>query len=181
MKIQLSESSIKDAIDRIHTLQSNIDIANENIVERLIDAGEQYAGYYNALMTSAVGKNNAQVLSTKDLSGSKSRGTVELTGTDAVYYEFGTGEEGLNNPHPVKENFGLRPYNSGPTIKINKSGQHYWFVPKGQFIPSTYVSANGYTQGVPAGKQMYSTAQHLRSIKNKIIKEELNGAIKKFK
>lgn len=181
MKIQLSEASVKDAINRIKTLQSNIEIANENIVERLVEAGEQYASYYNSLMTPAVGKNNARVISEINLSGTKSNGNIALTGTDAVYYEFGTGEEGLNNPHPIKENFALKPYNSGPTIKINKKGQHYWIIPKGQFIPSQYVRANGYTQGVPAGKQMYMTSQHLRSIKNEIIKEELNGAIKKFK
>lgn len=181
MKIKLSEASIKDAINRVKTLQNNIEVANEQIVERLIDAGEQHAAYYNTLMTSAVGKNDARVISEKTLSGLKSKGSIALVGTDAVYYEFGTGEEGLHNPHPIKENFGLKPYNSGPTIKVNKSGQHYWYVPKGNYIPSQYVRENGYTQGVPAGKQMYMTAQHLRAIKNKIIKEELNGAIKKFK
>ena len=181
MKIQLSEASIKNAIDLIKTLEDNINVANENIVDRLVDEGQQYAAYYNALMTYAVGKNNARVVPSKTLGGVKSKGSIALTGTDAVYYEFGTGEEGLHNPHPIKENFALNPYNSGPTIKVNKQGQHYWYVPKGKYVPSQYVRANGYTQGVPAGKQMYMTAQHLRSIKNNIIKEELNGAIQKFK
>lgn len=181
MKIQLSEASIKNAIEVVKFLADNIEIANENIVERMVDEGEQYAGYQNALMTPAVGKNNSRVVSTKNLGGSKSKGSIALTGTDAVYYEFGTGEEGANHPHPLKENFGLNPYNSGPTIKVNEKGQHYWYIPRGKYIPSQYVRSTGYTQGVPAGKQMYMTAQHLRSIKRKIIKEELNAAIKKVK
>ena len=181
MKIQLSEASVSDAIQRLKTLQDNIKLANENIVEKLVDSGEQFAGYYNSLMTAAVGKNDSVIVPSKDLNGIKSKGTVALTGSNAVYYEFGTGEEGLKNPHPTKEQFGLNPYNSGPRIRVNKSGQHYWYVPKGKYIPSQYVRNNGYTQGVPAGKQMYMTAQHLRSIKKDIIKTELNGAIRKFK
>lgn len=181
MNIQLSEWSINDAIHRLKTFESNIKVANEDIVEKLVDSGEEFARYYNSLMTYAVGKNDAVIVPTKELDGIKSKGTVALTGSNAVYYEFGTGEEGLKNPHPTKEQFGLNPYNSGPKIRVNKSGQHYWYVPKGKYIPSQYVRGNGYTQGVPAGKQMYMTAQHLHSIKNDIIKKELNGAIRKFK
>lgn len=181
MIIQLTEASVKDAIERLKTFRSNIKVANEDIVSNLVDSGHEYANYYNSLMTFATGKNNTTVIPSKDLNGTESRGSVALTGEDAVYYEFGTGDEGQNDPHPIKDRFGLNPYNSGPTIRTNKSGQHYWYVPRGKYIPSQFVKSNGYTRGVPAGKQMYMTAQHLRSIKNDIISKELNGAITKFK
>lgn len=184
MKIQLSEPSVKDAIDRLKTLQSNIETANENIIDTLVSKGESQANMYN---TSApnYGFNDTRIISDKNLNGMKSTGSVALTGEQAVYYEFGTGEEGASNGHPWKwqTDVSLNGYNSGPFVSrhINKKGRHYWVIPKGLYRPSKYVMRNGYTEGIPAGKQMYSTAQYIRFIKDTVITKELNGAIKKFK
>lgn len=182
MKIQLSETSVKDAIQRLKTLEDNIRIANENIVDRLVNTGSEQAMFYNSTAPT-YGVSDIRIIAETTLNGNKSNGTISMNGSNAVYYEFGTGEEGMASPHPVKENFGLRPYNSGPFVSthINKAGRHYWLIPKGKYSPNSYVRKGGYTEGIPAGKQMYNTAQHLHSIKHDIIKKELNAAVRKFK
>lgn len=182
MKIELSVASVNDAIQRVKTLRDNIMVANERIVERLVEDGGEQALFYNS-SAPTYGINDTRIITEATLNGFKSKGSVALNGSNAVYYEFGTGEEGASNPHPTKDNFGLNPYNSGPFVSthVSKAGRHYWFVPKGRYTPNTYVKNGGYTEGIPAGKQMYNTAQHLHSVKYNIIKDELNGAIRKFK
>jgi len=119
------------------------------------------------------------------------KGSVYLYGTGAVYDEFGTGEEGASNPHPMKNNFGLNAYNSGSYVSthINPyNGRHYWIYPpmSGQpyfdldFDGSGYT-ITGYTEGVPSGKQIYTALQHIRKIKGEIIAEELNDALRILK
>lgn len=182
MNIKLSEASVKDAINRLKTLKDNIDVANERIVERLIEIGGEQATFYNSTAPT-YGVSDVRVITESKLNGSNSKGSIALNGSNAVYYEFGTGEEGMSNAHPIKDNFGLNAYNSGPFVSthVNKAGRHYWFIPKGLYTPNSYVRQKGYTEGIPAGKQMYNTAQHLHSVKHQIIKDELNGAIRKFK
>ena len=48
------------------------------------------------------------------------------------------------------------------------------------FVPNEYVENTGYTEGIPSGKQMYSTDNYIKFIKNSIIEKEFNGAVKKF-
>lgn len=168
MIIKLSEAGIKDAIDKIDFLKDNIKVANQNIVAELVREGCETAAIYNvnALHSSVeiptvVGK----------ITNNGLKGYVALTGDAAVYDEFGTGENGLDNPHPMKGNFGLNPYNSGPVVSVNineKTGRHYWFY-------------RGYTEGIPAGKQMYKTANELRKVKNDIVTKEINSALQRLR
>lgn len=183
MKIKLVEWSINDAIGRVETFINNIETANELIVEQLIEKGEKQANLYHASAPN-YGINDTRIDSEMSLNGNNSKGSIYMTGPSAVYKEFGTGEEGAANGHPLKwqTNVPLNGYNSGPFVSkhINKSGRHYWIVPKGHYRPNSYVRDNGYTEGIPAGKVMYSTAQYIRFIKSTIVEKNLRGAIKKF-
>ena len=184
MKIQLSEASVSDAIQRLKTLQDNIQVANEMIVEELVSKGEEQANFYhNTAATQGV--VDTYIDSDLQLNGRKSNGNIYMTGPSAVYFEFGTGEEGASSGHPLKwqTNVRLNAYNSGPFVSrhINKAGRHYWFIPKNKYwSESPYVKENGYTEGIPAGKVMYDTTRYIRFIKNTVVKKNLEGAIKKF-
>ena len=185
MEIKLVEWSINDAIGRVNTLIKNIEVSNEKIVEQLVEKGENQANSYHNQMPS-YGIVDTYIDSDLKLNGGNSKGTVSMNGPSAVYYEFGTGEEGAKNGHPLKwqTNVHLNGYNSGPFVSkhINKSGRHYWYIPKNKYWSSSpYVKEGGYTEGVPAGKVMYDTARYLRFIKGSVVKKQLNGAIKKFK
>lgn len=168
MIVKLSEAGIKDAINKIDTLKDNIKVANQMIVAELVREGCETAAIHNvnALHSST---EIPVVIGKTTQNGSK--GYVALKGDAAVYDEFGTGEMGLDSPHPLKSNFGLNPYNSGPIVSVTineKTGRHYWFY-------------RGYTEGIPAGKQMYKTANELRKVKNDIVTKEMNSALQRFR
>lgn len=178
MAYKLTEQSIDTLLENVKTLSEDMEIAGERIVKKLVTEGERKAREYNR---SVAPSGIEQSIVIPQIMDNGKKGAILLNGRSAVYDEFGTGEEGANSPHPLKNNFPLNPYNSGPTIRINQiTGVHYWIIPEGFYIPSEYVREDGYTEGIPAGKQMYNTSVYLHSVKNDIIKKELQDAIKKF-
>lgn len=100
--------------------------------------------------------------------GSDTEKTVSMAGPQAWYSEFGTGTKGQMQPHPLKDKFGLNPYNSGPTIRpASEKVSMITDIPVGELY-WTYKADNGqvyYTQGVPAQKQVYDAGQ---TVKDKI-------------
>lgn len=176
MKLQVSD--IKDTIHDIKVLKDNIKVASEDIVRALVESGEQVANEVNASAPSS-GTERSQVISAITEHGNA--GYVALTGPGAVYDEFGTGEEGSAHSHPAKQfaSRPLNPYNSGPTIKVNKQGTHYWRYPAMAGRP--YFKKNGVTYGIPAGKQIFTASIHVRQIKNSVAQETLNESLQFFK
>lgn len=177
IKLELSPYGIKKLIDKLEFLEDQLNVANEDLVEQLVSKGTQYATSLNASAPQS-GVEKSAVIGKVTEKGTK--GYVALTGPNAVYDEFGTGEEGLKTYHPLKDVVSpkLNPYNSGPVVSthVNKNGRHYWFYKPMANKP--YFERNGYTEGTPSGKQMYRTAQYLRNEKDKMIKKILNDAIK---
>jgi hypothetical protein len=107
--------------------------------------------------------------------------TVSMSGPQAWYSEFGTGTYGEMQPHPLKDRFGLNPYNSGPTIrpaseKVSMKtdipvGSLYW----------TYKAENGqiyYSQGVPAQKQVYNAGKTIEKELPEIVDKYMKGMFK---
>lgn len=178
--MKLGVFDIKDTIEDLKFLKSNIKITSEDIVKELV-----IAGYEEAVMTNAVapqsGTESSVVTQGIGKNENKDEGYVALIGRNAVYDEFGTGEEGASNPHPMKDSASrpLNPYNSGPTIKIDKKGHYYWMYSPMASRP--YFTKTGYTNGIPAGKQIYNADMYIRKIKNDVIKEKLNDSIQFFK
>lgn len=85
--------------------------------------------------------------------------TVIVEGPQVIYDEFGTGTEGLSNPHPTKNYYNLNGYNSGFYIKTNKNGEKYWIYYSEDI--DRYVTSHG----VPAGCFMYDA---LMKVSNEI-------------
>lgn len=167
MKLQLSEYGITNIINELEYLNDTLTTTGGFIVDKLVDAGVAKATELNnAAPKSGIKPNTIYGEYSKEGKG----GRVIMQGDDAVYDEFGTGEEGLSDPHPMKSNFPLNDYNSGPVVSknINSKGRHYWFY-------------RGYTEGIPSGKQMYNTTQYLRKEVKSVAKKELNDALKIFK
>ena len=182
MIVKLSVYSIKDTIKRLEFLKDNINNASQDIVGDLVEVGETTANQINSMAIPS-GTQKSIVIGRVTENGTK--GYVALTGPNAVYDEFGTGEEGLASPHPMKETTSrrLNPYNSGPYVSthINPfTGKHYWIIPDTYFVPSEYVENTGYTEGIPSGKQMYNTDNYIKFIKRNVIEQEFNKAVKKF-
>lgn len=179
MKLSLSEANIKSLIDEVEYLEDSLTFASRKIVKQLVDSGYDKAYELNA---TAPRSGTSKSIVRKD-TGKSTRngatGSISLEGESALYDEFGTGEEGLMDPHPLKSKFGLNPYNSGPFVSTHinhENGKHFWFYTP--MAGQSYFESTGYTEGIPSGKQMYNTLQYIRSIKNDIINKELNSATK---
>lgn len=170
MKLVLSTYGVADFVRKLRFLGSDIEDASLAIVNRLVDDGTSIAKQLNASAPKSGDVDNDIIpVHSKVSENGKAKGSITMQGPNAVYDEFGTGEYGADNPHPLKGNFGLNPYNSGPFVSthINSKGRHYWFY-------------KGYTEGIPSGKQMYTTAQILKKDKNKIATEILSNYLQKY-
>ena len=160
IKMELSSNSIKETIKKLIELQKDLGKADEEIVKQLSDFGleEIQRNYANTPFKD--GNEDVSFYKT----GSPKKMSIGVTGSQVLYNEFGTGTEGANNPHPTKGNYELKGYNTGETIRTNKSAesnasQHdipvgglYW----------TYTDENGqkqYTQGIPAQKEGYTALE----------------------
>ena len=180
MKLVLSEFGINETRDDILYLRKTIKDTTKLAVRKVMEAGIDKAKELNSVAPKT-GVEDNQIYGTSSKDGYSRQ--VVMSGPNAIYDEFGTGEEGAAKPHPLKSNFGLNDYNSGPYVSthINKKGKHYWFYrPMGRIEPR-YFKPNGYTEGTPAGKQMYNTLRYLEKNANNIVKQEFNNALDIFR
>lgn len=179
MKTKLSEYGITNIINELEYLSDTLTTTSGLIVDKLVDAGVAKAIELNAAAPrSGTSANTIYGEYSKENKG----GRVIMKGDDAVYDEFGTGEEGKSDPHPIKGNFPLNDYNSGPVVSKNinpETGRHFWYYTPMAGRP--YFRQDGYTEGIPSGKQMYNTLQYLRKEIRTVATKELNDALKIFK
>lgn len=182
MNVRLNKESINIAIEKLNNLKEEItDVALSQVVDKLLREGEKVA-IVHANSAARSGLEPSRVINKKLKSGLG--GYIALVGENAVYDEFGTGEEGAATPHPLKGNFGLNDYNSGPYVskQIDAHGKHYWI-----YKPMTgrrYFDVDdvpGKTYGIPSGRMIYHADMHIKQIKDNVVKEELNATLKKFK
>jgi hypothetical protein len=163
---------IKDMREYLKSFKLDLDVAIEETVDELVELGARRASLLNTVAPKS-GVEDNQVI------GDSRHGTISLVGRNAIYDEFGTGEEGAYNPHPMKNDFsGLNPYNSGPFVSshIDYNGWHYWYYRP--MAGSQFVDETGKTHGIPSGKQMYNTLLYVREIEKDVTKKHVNEAIK---
>ena len=190
MAVHLSQASINSLRKKIESISDSLAYVSYKTVEELATTGEDVAKVFDSTSPKS-GEVDNIFRSTKPKSQEKFiTAKVIMSGPNAIYEEFGTGEEGASDAHPLKwqtaSGAHLNPYNSGPTIRINPStGRHYWFYKP--MAGRDYYGSTGYTEGIPAGKQMYYTIKHLNKIKKSVaVKhanntiQEINKAINKF-
>ena len=176
---ELSSKDLKDFENKLDRWSELMDKASKDIVNDLSEFGlKEMQRIYNDA------QQQYQDSTPMDFSikGTDYEKTVSMSGEQAIYDEFGTGTIGEENSHPVKDEFGLNPYNSGKTIRRNNRdtsqasknnipvGGLYWtYYREGQKI---------YTQGVPAQKEGYdslmATIKKAPTIVRKRMKEVLN-------
>ena len=167
--------AISDLREYLTSFSENLNTAAELIVQDLTEEGALEASLANANAPRSGLTPSIVTHKYKRLNG-----VIALTGKNAVYDEFGTGDEGLWDPHPLKDDYGLNPYNSGPTIFYNQfAGRYQWFYRPMAGMP--YFTADGRTSGIPSGKQMYYALQHIRNIEQEVISNRVNEAIHSLK
>jgi hypothetical protein len=181
LKVPLSKEGLNNLLKKIDKLETELDKKNIKIVEELADYTlKEIQNNYSATPYKD-GNEDMSYFSEKKNNIIK----VGISGSQVLYNEFGTGEEGANDGHEMKGDFSLNPYNSGKTIRENTNadstasqngipmGGLYW----------TYKDKQGnkvYTQGIPAGKQVFNASISLRKYKKKILKQEVSDVLSKL-
>lgn len=165
---------VNDVTEYFRALYEQLkDVRPGLITDELCDTGVDKAKELNA-MSPKTGLVDNSIYKTPTENGVAS---IVMEGPNAVYDEFGTGEEGSNNPHPLKGQFNLNPYNSGPTIFYNElAGRYQWIYRPMAGRP--YFTEEGLTSGTPSGKQMYNTLNYINSIKGEIISQHIEEMLK---
>lgn len=180
INIKLSSQEIQKTIKKLENLQQELNEADIKIVQELSNLGLREIEQNYASAAYKDGNDDINFF----ITGTEKKKKVGVSGSQVLYNEFGTGTEGANSPHPQKGDFGLNAYNSGRTIRSNNNenssasrlgiptGGMYW----------TYMDGNvkKYTQGIPAGKQVYMAAKSIQKEKNEIIKKVIGDALSKL-
>lgn len=179
INIPLTTKGIKDFKDKIDNLITQLPKVNEQILSELADLGQSEIEKNRASTIYTDGNDDYKVFKEKTENGYK----VGARGSQVLYDEFGTGTEGINEPHPIKNEFNLKEYNSGKTIRTASikmkpdtgilPGEKYW----------TYKGKDGelvYTQGIPAGKEVFNAEQIVKRKKQEIVKKKVGEVLSKL-
>lgn len=195
-----NKEGYRNLIENVTFIKDQINNMATDITDTLVEKGTAKATELNNNAPQS-GVEKSKVI--KKITKSGLKGYIALTGPNAIYDEFGTGEEGADDGHPLKGSFGLNPYNSGPYVSTHinkKTGRHYWFYypMRGKpYYDMYYMSSKdlslddykegyvdkktGYTEGIPSGKQMYNTSIYLRNIKDEVVKNKVEEYLQKSK
>lgn len=166
IRIDVDETNVKDVIKALQDMLANVDKISDSVLKEIVSKGD---AYLDAQYISRFKDPNITDISTSWRKTSDGY-ALEAKGKDVVYEEFGTGDLGEQNPHPVKSNYNLNDYNSGPYIRDvseYEEGSYGYEDLQAMDITSGkfwIYSKNGtlyYTQGVPAGQEMWNTRNEL--------------------
>lgn len=185
-KVEITLDNVDSVIRGLQKLEKDIDFIAQLLVSDILEEGVEYAKKQYSAREHDPNIGNINVnYTTKDTNGE-----LYAYGKDVVYEEFGTGDRGEQNQHPVKSRYNLNDYNSGRTIRnvsdvpegslekedldaIGISSGKYWTYNKDGMVY--------YTQGVPSGQEMWKTRNYLlnNSIRKKVAEKgkELNDYI----
>ena len=179
INIPLTSKGIKEFKSKIDNLIKEMPKVNEEILSELATLGQNEIEKNRAAIPYTDGNDDYKVFKEKTKTGY----SVGARGSQVLYDEFGTGTEGLNAPHELKNDFNLNEYNSGKTIRsagITMSpetgilpGEKYW----------TYKDKSGktvYTQGIPAGKEVFNSWQTVKREKDQIISKKVGEVLSKL-
>lgn len=168
IKINLSLADLKDLSLKISDLQKELPKCEQKIKRNLAEYTQKQIDINLAGTTFRDGNEDTESFIEEDNNKIK----VGMKGTQALYNEFGTGTRGEESPHPEKSKFGLKGYNTGKTIQPDRNGNLVWWYYK--------EGVKHYTNGIPAGLQVFNASQSLKSKKKEIIKKEVGDLLSKL-
>lgn len=171
VKVPFTENGINDIIKRLEKLNKNMsdlgmDLAREIAYDGLSELNKQYA--------NTPYQPNSDTINTSVERSVKSYSIV-ASGKSVIYDEFGTGDIGASNSHPEKSEYPLNDYNSGKTIRNANEHSAKHGITSGKYWTYEKDGQIYYTQGIPAGKQMYNTRNYIINEGIKKAKDKVVG------
>ena len=177
--MRVDTKEIDRMINSLNTLSSNINKLKTEIPKEIAEEGLKYL---NRLYASKPTDNDTDDIHTS-IDKTSTGYSIISQGEDVLYEEFGTGDEGARHPHKDKSKYGLKDYNSGPTIRpvnSNNPALKAHGITSGKYWTYEKDGEIKYTQGIPAGKQMFDTSNYLRSgVIKTIMKEKASDVLSK--
>ena len=177
--MRVDTKEIVHMINSLNTLSYNINKLKNDIPKEIAEEGLKHL---NSLYSSKPEDNDTDDIHTsidKNVTGY----SIISKGTDVLYEEFGTGDEGARHPHKDKSKYGLKDYNSGPTIRpvnSNNPALKAHGITSGKYWTYEKDGEIKYTQGIRAGMQMFDTSNYLRSgVIKTIMKEKASDVLSK--
>lgn len=169
-QIEVDIFDTKGLTSALEWLYNNLDKQAEEMIQELAKNGETFlASRYISRFKDA----NISDISTSTNKISNGY-EIKAQGKDVVYEEFGTGDEGANHQHDEKSTFeskyGLKKYNSGPYIRdvldvakgsYTEQDLQEIGITSGKFWRYNKDGVVHYTQGVPAGQEMWDTRNYI--------------------
>lgn len=183
IKTELSLKSIQELLQKTQKIKSNLEKASNNIVEKLSDYTYQEI---QKNISSTPYKDASDDVGAFNV-GSKKKRIVGMMGKQAIYDEFGTGTIGENSPHENRKKIKggkLNWYNTGVTIRENSNpdskASEAGIPTNGLYWTYNHGGKKIYTQGIPAGKQVFNASISMNKKKKEIIKQEVSDALSKL-
>lgn len=177
--MRVDTKEIGRMINSLNTLSSDINKLKTEIPKEIAEEGLKYL---NSLYALKPEDNDTDDIHTS-IDKTETGYSIISQGKDVLYEEFGTGDEGARHPHKDKSKYGLKDYNSGPTIRpvnSNNPALKAHGITSGKYWTYEKDGEIKYTQGIPAGMQMFDTSNYLRSgVIKTIMKEKASDVLSK--
>lgn len=189
-QIEIDIFDSKSLTNGLKWLYDNLENQVEEMLKEIADDGEKYLkNKYNERIKDP---NITEIFTDKKVQ--KDNCEIIASGKDVIYEEFGTGDKGEDNPHPVKSKYNLNDYNSGSYIMDTRDNYNPHLdqflatqgIYNGKYWSYKKDGTRYYTQGVPAGQEMWDTRNYLINTaipkitkkRSKIINDNITKSIK---
>ena len=172
IKISLNTKELSNLINDLKKLSSSFKNLNTEVAKELAEAtAHELEQNYSAFpFQSSEGK--AQI----GVENSNNVYKVYARSKSVIYEEFGTGDVGQANPHPIPQSdFGLKGYNTGSYIYPADNFSAQYGITSGMYW--TYDGVP--TQGIPSGKFMFNTSEWLHDNYKELIQKKVDDVISK--
>ncbi len=160
-KINIDNRDINDLIKSLTKLSNDINELPKEISKEIAEIG---LVKLNDFYGSKVDDPNITDIQTS-IRETATGYQIISKGRDVIYEEFGTGDKGQQTPHKEKSKYGLKPYNDGVYIRdVNPNNEKLISqgITSGKYWTYKKDGKVYYTQGVPAGMEMFKTSNYLR-------------------
>lgn len=169
--ITFNQKSISKMISKLETLNTDIKDFPEKLAHEIAYDGLTHLDLLYASTPYQPNVSDIETSVKKTILGY----SINATGKDVIYEEFGTGDIGESNPHPEKSEYPLNDYNSGRTIRDANEHSAKHGITSGKYWTYKKDGTIYYTQGIPAGKQFFNTRNYIQEEGIKKAKDKLVG------
>ena len=165
-QVEVDIFDLKSTISGLQWLYDNIEKQANEMLEEITKNGQKYldSQYKGATLKDP---NITELFTDIKLGNNESE--IIARGKDVLYEEFGTGDKGEDNPHPVKSKYDLNDYNSGSYIMDTRDNSNPHLdqflatqgIYNGKYWTYKKDGVRYYTQGVPSGQEVWNTRNYL--------------------